>query len=563
MSRLPCLASCVLAVILLSPLAAKPGTSKGTCDNQGLTTAKEEFLRQRDLHRENPSPETDQALRAASIEYVKLAEECYQAISGNVAPSSQIIDEGGVWFNSLNGGVHAAVNSTDSPYQKHNLTGTKWGTGTSFLTCCENLNAQGPRLPGGTVTYSLMANGVDLSQDCGMGCTNTAITSLPTFENCFLEELSNAFGAWSAVADIDFLPVTDGGLAFNVGAIGDIRIGAHTFDGASNVLAHGFFPPPNGTTAAGDLHLDTAEDWHCDPNLGGIDIGIVFLHEIGHTLGLNHEPTDTAVMEAFYNPALTFGPLADDIIGIGEIYGGSPVGKSFFYGDVGIGTDTPSASLHVRRNNGTARVRVQEASTTNASRTLFELVNNGGTFFTVRNTNAGSTWSFSVSSSGNFQVDNPTIGAGAEMVFFNSGSVRMGPGGTQRFLLDAAGNLAITGNLTANGMLYPSDRNLKENIAPVDGVETLGLLSKLPIASWNYKDDSSGTRHLGPMAQDFLAAFELGSDGTRINAMDATGVSLSALQGVYLLLQKQQEQIQSQQREIEALRARLQRLEQR
>src|SRR5262249_17313261 len=42
---------------------------------------------------------------------------------------------------------------------------------------------------------------------------------------------------------------------------GDIRIGAHRMDGTSKTLAHTYFPPPNGATAAGDAHFDNAENW--------------------------------------------------------------------------------------------------------------------------------------------------------------------------------------------------------------------------------------------------------------------------------------------------------------
>ena len=40
-------------------------------------------------------------------------------------------------------------------------------------------------------------------------------------------------------------------------------------------------------------------------------------------------------------------------------------------------------------------------------------------------------------------------------------------------------------------------------------------------------------RHLGPMAQDFKAAFGLGDSDTVINMVDANGVVMVALQALY------------------------------
>jgi hypothetical protein len=51
------------------------------------------------------------------------------------------------------------------------------------------------------------------------------------------------------------------GLAQNDPRMGDIRFATHRMDGASNVLAHTYYPPPDGGTAAGDSHYDSAENW--------------------------------------------------------------------------------------------------------------------------------------------------------------------------------------------------------------------------------------------------------------------------------------------------------------
>ncbi len=88
-----------------------------------------------------------------------------------------------------------------------------------------------------------------------------------------------------------------------------------------------------------------------------------------------------------------------------------------------------------------------------------------------------------------------------------------------------------------------SDANLKENFAPADGRATLEQLARLPIASWNYVAQDETVRHLGPTAQDFYAVFGLGEDNTSIATVDADGVALAAMQGLYQVTQAQAEQI--------------------
>src|SRR5208337_3579977 len=53
------------------------------------------------------------------------------------------------------------------------------------------------------------------------------------------------------------------------------------------------------------------------------------------------------------------------------------------------------------------------------------------------------------------------------------------------------------------------------------------------ITEWRYKVEVGGTEHLGPMAQDFHAAFGLnGADDTHISTVDEGGVALAAIQGL-------------------------------
>jgi hypothetical protein len=94
--------------------------------------------------------------------------------------------------------------------------------------------------------------------------------------------------------------------------------------------------------------------------------------------------------------------------------------------------------------------------------------------------------------------------------------------------LYSTGNLVIRGTLTQN-----SDRNTKKNIEAVNPVNVLEKVAELPISTWQFKNDTEISRHLGPMAQDFYAAFGLGRDEKGIAPGDMSGVALAAIKGLY------------------------------
>jgi hypothetical protein len=75
-----------------------------------------------------------------------------------------------------------------------------------------------------------------------------------------------------------------------------------------------------------------------------------------------------------------------------------------------------------------------------------------------------------------------------------------------------------------------SSRLAKEGFEDLDGETVLRKLAGIPIQRWRYR----GTRasHVGPTAEDFRAAFELGDGTTTISTVDADGISLLAVQAL-------------------------------
>jgi len=177
--------------------------------------------------------------------------------------------------------------------------------------------------------------------------------------------------------------------------------------------------------------------------------------------------------------------------------------------NVGIGAGTtPDASLHVKRTDGTGQVLVQDTGGSGPLQ-MVRLENDGAVQLYMDNTaNASAQWMFS---------------AGASMLLVPSDNTG-----------DAVFDLSNTGNLTIDGTLtQSSDKHRKMAIEPVDAREILAKVQAMPVAEWTYKHDAeTGIRHIGPMAQDFYAAFGTGADEKGISSLDGTGVALAAIQAL-------------------------------
>ena len=149
---------------------------------------------------------------------------------------------------------------------------------------------------------------------------------------------------------------------------------------------------------------------------------------------------------------------------------------------------------------------VEEASASNGPRELLEMRNNGLVALILDDVSVPERWAYTASAQ--YIINNQT----------NPGN---------EFRLNGTGNLIIAGTL-----MQGSSRDIKQDISPVDPSSILDRVARLPVSTWRYRADESGALHVGPMAQDFRAAFGLGEDDAFLAPSDLAGVGLAAIQAL-------------------------------
>ena len=152
-------------------------------------------------------------------------------------------------------------------------------------------------------------------------------------------------------------------------------------------------------------------------------------------------------------------------------------------------------------------------------------------------------------SGGGLGILQPGAATNLALAWNSAGNVGIGTNSPNQKLV-VAGNIYATGTITPN-----SDRNQKTDFASVDPATVLAKVAALPIQEWRFKAEQTAVRHIGPMAQDFRAAFGLGEVPTAIATVDADGVALAAIQGL-------NQKLEETRAENADLKARLEKLEQ-
>jgi trimeric autotransporter adhesin len=125
---------------------------------------------------------------------------------------------------------------------------------------------------------------------------------------------------------------------------------------------------------------------------------------------------------------------------------------------------------------------------------------------------------------------------------YSSGSSLLKDTAVNQFVARASGGVYFYSNEagTSGVRLAPgsgtwgslSDRNAKTGIVALDEDSILAKVVALPIDAWQYKSEA-GVRHVGPMAQDFYAAFGVGEDDRHITSIDEDGIALAAIKALH------------------------------
>lgn len=128
------------------------------------------------------------------------------------------------------------------------------------------------------------------------------------------EAIERAFEAWREVSNLKFERRYSGPVDINLSFEKTEHGDGEYF--APGELGHAF-PPQYG----GDLHFADSENWTLDEYNGKNLLGIA-MHELGHSLGLDHSKVKGSVMAPIYRGWDPFLRLSqDDIDGITALYG--------------------------------------------------------------------------------------------------------------------------------------------------------------------------------------------------------------------------------------------------
>ena len=202
-------------------------------------------------------------------------------------------------------------------------------------------------------------------------------------------------------------------------------------------------------------------------------------------------------------------------------------------GAVGIGTDSPDADLDIQAtapdlrftDNGGGNAMDLELSNNflriqGAAGQDIGKINAGAPVGTFTTDAAGRTGYGTANPAASFNVKYRSAHGAVPVLLIQK------PNNDEIFKVNFNGDTFVNG-----AIVHSSDANEKTNVQSVNYAQILEKVATLPIQQWQYKD-AVGVDHIGPMAQDFHATFNLGSTNKGIATVDASGVALAAIKAL-------------------------------
>lgn len=342
----------------------------------------------------------------------------------------------------------------------------------------------------------------------------------------------------------------------------------------------GTSPPTNflGTTdnSPFEIHVNTQRGWRLEPNatspnvIGGYSGNSVGSGVEGATIGGGGNLAD-GTNRVFFSYGTVGGGRNNIANADSTVSGGFGNIATIGYGTVGGGSfnvanfaGTVSGGDHNRAGTTAAGYASVGGGFQNIASGPFSTVPGGS------NNIASGNASFAAGSNAKTQSDAAgTTTYNGAFVWADSRSPNFYATTSDEFSARATGGVRFvsaidgtTGAPTAGVTLAPgggswsslSDRNAKQNFRTIEPRAVLAALLQMPVTTWSYISQDAGIRHLGPTAQDFFAAFNVGEDPTRITTSDASGVAFAAIQGLHEVVDEQAAKLAAQAAELAAAR---------
>jgi hypothetical protein len=454
-------------------------------------------------------------------------------------------------FSFIGGGGRDGTGSTAAgtdTNRDHRAYG-KWsfiGGGTGNVA---GVNGSGDSIVGSTVAGGMKNTASGVQASIGGGSCNAATGSNSTIAGGGFLQSSNPANA------CDFGNVASGAYSFvgsgyanTASGFGAVVLGVSGRATASNMFV--FSGYSSGTTAspayspsngAGSFNIGAPGDVHLNT-----DTNLRFGSQVRQNITL------------WGNPDVAGGSYGIGIQAATQYYrvdGATTTGSGFSWFRGGIHSDTPN-------DPGSGGIRVMALSRDGQlvmPQVLQQQIRIGDdafggdvmgigaqnytTYVRVPNTGA-----FGIYLNGTHVTTEATAGTGGEILagFFKAGTGSFMEG------------RAVTGTLRLSTVVQTSDRDAKTSFLPVNAREVLAKVAALPITSWIYKHEAGANiRHIGPVAQDFRKAFQVGLDDKTITSVDADGVALAAIKGLNELVKEKDKQITALTERLRAIEKRL------